>query len=324
MNSLDIFVLAVIGICVVVGYFRGFVKTCFSFVPSVVSLLLTNKIYPVFSKFLRTTPVYGYIENGVAKALNLESMTSAVSAQSNDYINSLSIPDFLKESLISNNNPVVYGILDATGINEYISGYVANMILNILSMIVVAVGLIVIFKLVLILLDVVTKLPVIHGINSVGEMCIRDRYCILSSLSGIPVNQQIAVTGSVNQFGDIQAIGGVNEKIEAFFDICSRRGLTGSQGVMIPETNTGDLMLNDDVANAVKEGKFHIFTVSSIDDGIEIMLSAPAGKLGDDGSYPPESVHGKVYAKLKEYYLKSFDEPEENDGEADEKHSDEN
>ena len=149
-------------------------------------------------------------------------------------------------------------------------------------------------------------------------------YCILSSLSGIPVNQQIAVTGSVNQFGDIQAIGGVNEKIEAFFDICSRRGLTGSQGVMIPETNTGDLMLNDDVANAVKEGKFHIFTVSSIDDGIEIMLSAPAGKLGDDGSYPPESVHGKVYAKLKEYYLKSFDEPEENDGEADEKHSDEN
>lgn len=149
-------------------------------------------------------------------------------------------------------------------------------------------------------------------------------YCILSSLSGIPVNQQIAVTGSVNQFGDIQAIGGVNEKIEAFFDICSRRGLTGSQGVMIPETNTGDLMLNDDVANAVKEGKFHIFTVSSIDDGIEIMLSAPAGKLGDDGSYSPESVHGKVYAKLKEYYLKSFDEPEENDGEADEKHSDEN
>ena len=172
MNSLDIFVLAVIGICVVVGYFRGFVKTCFSFVPSVVSLLLTNKIYPVFSKFLRTTPVYGYIENGVAKALNLESMTSAISAQSNDYINSLSIPDFLKESLISNNNPVVYGILDATGINEYISGYVANMILNILSMIVVAVGLIVIFKLVLILLDVVTKLPVIHGINSVGGLIV--------------------------------------------------------------------------------------------------------------------------------------------------------
>ena len=92
---------------------------------------------------------------------------------------------------------------------------------------------------------------------------------------------------------------------------------------MIPETNTGDLMLNDEVANAVKEGKFHIYTVSSIDDGIDIMLSAPAGNLGTDGTYPPESVHGKVYAKLKEYYLKSFDEPEENDGEAEEKHSEE-
>ena len=108
----------------------------------------------------------------MAKALNLDSMASAVSAQSNDYINSLSIPDFLKESLISNNNPVVYGILDATGINDYISGYVASMILNILSMIVVAVGLIIIFKLVLVLLDVVTKLPVIHGINSAGGLIV--------------------------------------------------------------------------------------------------------------------------------------------------------
>ncbi len=172
MNGLDIFVLAVIGICVAVGYFRGFVKTCFSFVPGVVSLLLTNKIYPVFSKFLRTTPVYGYIEDGVAKALDLNSMASSVSAQTNDYINSLSIPDFLKESLISNNNPVVYSVLNASGINDYISGFIANMILNILSMIAVAVGLIVIFKLVLVLLDVVTKLPVIHGINSAGGLII--------------------------------------------------------------------------------------------------------------------------------------------------------
>ncbi|MCJ7856522.1 AAA family ATPase [Lachnospiraceae bacterium NSJ-143] len=135
-------------------------------------------------------------------------------------------------------------------------------------------------------------------------------YCILSSLSGIPVNQQIAVTGSVNQFGDIQAIGGVNEKIEAFYDLCERRGFTGSQGVMIPETNAGDLMLKDEVVEAVREGKFHIYTVSSIDDGIELMLEFPAGSPDKDGKYPKDSVHGRVYEKLKEYYIKSFEEPD--------------
>ena len=195
MNSIDIFVLAVIGICVVLGYFRGFVKTCFSFVPSVVSLLLTNKIYPVFSKFLRTTPVYGYIESGVAKAFNLNSMSSAVSAQGNDYINSLAIPDFLKESLITNNNPVVYNILDATGINDYIAGYVANMILNIVSMIVVAIGLIVIFKLILVFLDVVTKLPVLHGMNSIGGL-------IVGLLEGILIVWVIFVVAVLFVSGD--------------------------------------------------------------------------------------------------------------------------
>jgi len=136
-------------------------------------------------------------------------------------------------------------------------------------------------------------------------------YCILSSLSGIPVNQNIAVTGSVNQFGDIQAIGGVNEKIEAFFDICNRRGLTGKQGVMIPESNRKDLMLKEEIAEAVKEGKFHIYTVTNIDDGIEIMLSAPAGKIESDGQYTEGSVHRKVYEKLKYYHIKSFEDPTE-------------
>jgi len=136
-------------------------------------------------------------------------------------------------------------------------------------------------------------------------------YCILSSLSGIPVNQNIAVTGSVNQFGDIQAIGGVNEKTEAFFDICNRRGLTGKQGVMIPESNRKDLMLKEEIAEAVKEGKFHIYTVTNIDDGIEIMLSAPAGKIESDGQYTEGSVHRKVYEKLKYYHIKSFEDPTE-------------
>ena len=144
-------------------------------------------------------------------------------------------------------------------------------------------------------------------------------YCILSSLSGIAINQQIAVTGSVNQFGDIQAIGGVNEKTEAFFDLCTRRGLTGTQGVMIPVSNVKDLMLNDEVVEAVKEGKFHIYSVENIDDGIEVMLSVPAGKLEQNGEYTKDSVHAKVYEKLKEYYVKSFDEPEEEKEESEEK-----
>ncbi len=136
-------------------------------------------------------------------------------------------------------------------------------------------------------------------------------YCIISSLSEIPISQEMAVTGSVNQFGDIQAIGGVNEKIEAFFNLCSKRGLMGNQGVLIPKTNVGDLMLNDDVVNAVKDGKFHIYAISSIDEGIELLMGTEAGKPDKEGNYPENSVHGKVMAKLNNYYVKSFDEPED-------------
>ena len=126
-------------------------------------------------------------------------------------------------------------------------------------------------------------------------------YCILSSLSEIPVNQSLAVTGSVNQCGEIQAIGGVTHKIEGYFDLCSRRGLTGKQGVVIPESNVNDLVLKDDVVEAVKNGMFHIYSIATIDEGIELLLGTEAGVMDENGDYPPESVHGKVMAKLKKF-----------------------
>ena len=126
-------------------------------------------------------------------------------------------------------------------------------------------------------------------------------YCILSSLSEIPVNQSLAVTGSVNQCGEIQAIGGVTHKIEGYFDLCSRRGLTGKQGVVIPESNVNDLVLKDDVIEAVKNGMFHIYSISTIDEGIELLLGTEAGVMDENGDYPPESVHGRVMAKLKKF-----------------------
>lgn len=126
-------------------------------------------------------------------------------------------------------------------------------------------------------------------------------YCILSSLSEIPVSQSLAVTGSVNQCGEIQAIGGVTHKIEGYFDLCSRRGLTGKQGVVIPESNVNDLVLKDDVIEAVKNGMFHIYSISTIDEGIELLLGTEAGIMDENGDYPPESVHGRVMAKLKKF-----------------------
>jgi ATP-dependent Lon protease len=137
-------------------------------------------------------------------------------------------------------------------------------------------------------------------------------YAILSSLSEIPIRQYIAVTGSVNQKGEVQAIGGVNQKIEGFFDTCKKKGLTGKQGVMIPESNLKDLMLRKDVVEAVKEGRFHIYSVRTIDEGIEILTGRPAGERGEDGSYPEGSVNFLVDKKLKEFAkgLKEFGEEE--------------
>ncbi len=125
-------------------------------------------------------------------------------------------------------------------------------------------------------------------------------YALLSRLSGLPIRQDMAVTGSINQRGEIQAIGGVNEKVEGFFDICKIRGLTGSQGVIIPSSNVENLMLREDVVEALKEGKFHIYAVDTVDEGIEILTGVPAGEPDESGNYPPDTVNGRVNAKLAE------------------------
>ncbi len=124
-------------------------------------------------------------------------------------------------------------------------------------------------------------------------------YALLSSLSGYPLQQQYAVTGSVNHFGQVQAIGGVNEKIEGFFDVCRERGLTGGQGVLIPRSNLRHLMLRGDVVKAVQEGKFAVYAVSSIDEGIEILTGRPAGTRGPDGLYSEGSVNRAVEDRLR-------------------------
>ena len=124
-------------------------------------------------------------------------------------------------------------------------------------------------------------------------------YCLLSALSGLPLKQGIAVTGSVDQFGTVQPIGGVNEKIEGFYEYCKIAGLTGEQGVMIPTTNARHLMLNNEVINAVRDGKFSIWAVSNIDEGIEILTGVTAGREHKDGSYSDGTVHGMVKARLK-------------------------
>ena len=126
-------------------------------------------------------------------------------------------------------------------------------------------------------------------------------YGLLSSLSGIPINQAIAVTGSVNQKGQIQPIGGVNEKIEGYFQICKMRGLDGSHGVMIPIQNVDNLQLSDDVVEAVRDGLFHIYSISSIEEGIEILTGVPAGKKDSSGHFPSGTVNDLVYKKLKAY-----------------------
>jgi ATP-dependent Lon protease len=128
-------------------------------------------------------------------------------------------------------------------------------------------------------------------------------YAILSSLSDIPIKQGIAVTGSVNQMGEIQPIGGVNEKVEGFYDVCQAKRLTGSQGVIIPHQNVPDLLLRPDVIEAVKAGKFHIYPVKTVADGIEILTGVPAGKRSASGKFPRGSVMAAVDKKLSDMAL---------------------
>ena len=128
-----------------------------------------------------------------------------------------------------------------------------------------------------------------------------EAYAILSSLSEIPINQSIAVTGSVNQKGEIQPIGGVNEKIEGFYQICKMRGFNKKHGVIIPVQNIRNLHLSDEIIEAVKKGNFHIYAVNTLDEGIEILTGVPAGKRNKDGKFPAGSINYLVYEKLKKY-----------------------
>jgi len=124
-------------------------------------------------------------------------------------------------------------------------------------------------------------------------------YAILSSLSDLPLRQDIAVTGSLNQKGEIQPIGGVNEKIEGFFDVCKAKGLTGNQGVVIPQQNAQNLMLRKDVIEAVEKGKFHIYPVKTIDQGIEILTGVKAGEMKVDGTFEEGTVNYTVDQELQ-------------------------
>jgi predicted ATP-dependent protease len=125
-------------------------------------------------------------------------------------------------------------------------------------------------------------------------------YALLSELSGLAIDQGIATTGSVDQRGEIQPIGGVNEKIEGFYYTCKAKGLTGRQGVVVPHQNVRDLMLRDEVVAAVRDGRFHVWAVHNVDEGIEILTGTPAGTRDGAGAFPPESVNGRVVARLAE------------------------
>ena len=138
-------------------------------------------------------------------------------------------------------------------------------------------------------------------------------YAILSSLADLPIRQNIALTGSVNQKGEVQPIGGVNQKIEGFFDVCKAKGLAGDQGVMIPQLNVRHLMLREDVVQAVRDGKFHIYSVKTIDEGIELLTGIPAGEKQADGTYPEGTVNERVDRQLSEFAekLKGYHSPSE-------------
>ena len=128
-------------------------------------------------------------------------------------------------------------------------------------------------------------------------------YAILSSLGDIPVKQGIAVTGSVNQKGKIQPIGGVNEKIEGFYKICKIKGFKGGEGVIIPSKNIENLMLNDEVIMAVKDGKFTIYAIDTIDEGMEILTGIKAGELNESGEYEENTINAYVQEKLIYYAM---------------------
>jgi lon-related putative ATP-dependent protease len=131
-----------------------------------------------------------------------------------------------------------------------------------------------------------------------------EAYCLLSSLADVPINQGIAVTGSMNQHGRIQPVGGINEKIEGFFHVCKLKGLNGKQGVIIPELNIKNLMLKDEIVKAVGKKRFHIWAVSTVDEGIEVLTGKKAGVKNKKGKYPKGTINYLVHTKLEEYTRK--------------------
>jgi predicted ATP-dependent protease len=140
-------------------------------------------------------------------------------------------------------------------------------------------------------------------------------FALLSALSGVPIYQGIAVTGSVSQKGEIQPVGGVTRKVEAFFEICRHKGLSGRQGVIVPEKNIRNLMLKQEVIDAVKAGRFHVWPVSTIEEGIEILTGVEAGELKPDSTYPEGTVFQKVDRRLVELaeIVKKFGKEEKNE-----------
>ena len=128
---------------------------------------------------------------------------------------------------------------------------------------------------------------------SLAELC-----ALLPALGDIPLKQSFALTGSVNQHGQVQSIGAVNEKVEAFFDICSERGLSGDQGVLIPRSNVKDLMLRKDVLRAIEAGRFHVHAIDDVDDALELLGGRPAGAPDSSGAFPAGSINSRVEARL--------------------------
>ena len=133
--------------------------------------------------------------------------------------------------------------------------------------------------------------------------------CLLSALTNIPVKQTMSMTGAIDQHGNIEAIGGVNEKIEGFFDACDYFGLTGDQGVVIPKSNAGDLMLREDIVEACRKGKFHVYAVETIHEALTLMTDHEVGELDQEGNYPEDSLLGRAVEKAHQFWRLTLSSP---------------
>jgi predicted ATP-dependent protease len=143
-----------------------------------------------------------------------------------------------------------------------------------------------------------------HGVDG-DSASSAELYALLSALAQVPIRQSLAVTGALSQLGEVQAIGGVNEKIEGFFELCDARGLTGEQGVLIPESNVKNLMLRQSVVDAVRQGKFHIYPIQNVHQGIECLTGLRAGQRGANGRFPKNTLNGLVEQRLIDFAEKS-------------------